>query len=63
MASRDIVVRVGEDDWPALDDAAKCAGMFQSKSDGAVKIVRIVALRGFDSSGQRSAADRPVPRW
>ncbi|MFJ9371483.1 hypothetical protein ACIRRA_44785 [Nocardia sp. NPDC101769] len=27
MASRDIVVTVGEDDWLTLNDAAECAGM------------------------------------
>ncbi|MFE3229130.1 hypothetical protein [Nocardia sp. NPDC059228] len=54
MASRDIVVRVGEDDWLALDDAAECAGM--SVEAYVCWGVRLLALQARPGGAKREAA-------
>ncbi|MEV6101315.1 hypothetical protein [Nocardia sp. NPDC051981] len=56
MASRDIVVRVGEDDWLALDDAAECAGM--SVEAYVCWGVRLLALQARPGGAKREAGVR-----
>ncbi|RMI31246.1 hypothetical protein [Nocardia stercoris] len=62
MASRDIVVTVGEQDWLVLDRAAECAGM--SVPDYVRWGVRLLALQSQPGAAKRavggSVTDRPA---
>ncbi|MEU6586943.1 hypothetical protein [Nocardia sp. NPDC046763] len=51
MASRDIVVTVGEDDWFTLQDAADCAGM--SVEAYVSWGVRLLAMQARPGGSQR----------
>ncbi|WP_433566788.1 hypothetical protein ACQP1O_17325 [Nocardia sp. CA-151230] len=61
MASRDIVVTVGEDDWLLFTDAAECAGMsVQAYLSWGVRLPALQARP--DSAKQDSRADGPRTR-
>ncbi|MFE3280600.1 hypothetical protein [Nocardia sp. NPDC059239] len=53
MASKDVVVTVGEDDWLTLNDAAECAGMTVAAyvSCG----VRLMAMQARPAARNRTA--------
>ncbi|MFE3262355.1 hypothetical protein ACFXPS_43940 [Nocardia sp. NPDC059091] len=53
MASRDIVVTVGEDDWLTLNDAAECAGM--SVAAYVCWAVRLMAMQARPAARNRTA--------
>ncbi|GAB3207038.1 hypothetical protein [Nocardia tengchongensis] len=58
MASRDIVVTVGEDDWLTLSDAAECAGM--SVAAYVTWGVRVLAFQARPGGATRRAGATPA---
>ncbi|MVU77103.1 hypothetical protein GPX89_07560 [Nocardia sp. ET3-3] len=57
MASRDIVVTVGEDDWLTLSDAAECAGMsVEAYVSWGVRILALQARPGGAKQGGRAGS-------
>ncbi|MTE13591.1 hypothetical protein [Nocardia aurantiaca] len=60
MASRDIVVTVGEGDWLTLNDAAECAGMsVEAYVSWGVRVLALQARPGGMKQG--GCVGRPKP--
>ncbi|WP_433592744.1 hypothetical protein [Nocardia sp. CA-145437] len=57
MASRDIVVSVGDDDWLTLSDAAECAGM--SVAAYVAWGVRVLAFQARPGGSKRRPSTSP----
>ncbi|WP_433567385.1 hypothetical protein ACQP1O_20635 [Nocardia sp. CA-151230] len=62
MASRDIVVTVGEDDWLVLNDAAEGAGMsMEAYVSWGVRVLALQARSGaVEPDGREGSPDMPI---